>query len=57
MLLPFPSSPDLKFLLNDIVRNSEVTPWWNQDRVPCVPEKRREKPKYSRKSISQKSHL
>jgi hypothetical protein len=37
MLLSFPSCPDLKFLLNDIIRNSEVTPWWNQDHAPSQP--------------------
>jgi hypothetical protein len=37
MLLSFPSCPDPQCLLNDIIRNSEVTPWWNQDRAPSQP--------------------
>jgi hypothetical protein len=37
MLLSFPSCPDPTCLLNDIIRNSEVTPWWNQDHAPSQP--------------------
>jgi hypothetical protein len=43
MLLSFPSCPDPKFLLNDIITNSEVTPQWNQDCAPSQPGNRESK--------------
>jgi hypothetical protein len=56
MLLSFPSCPDLKFHLDDIVRNSEIIPWWNQDWAHCVPKKRETK-KIKKERLLKKSSM
>lgn len=55
ILIPFPTCPDKKFLLNDLVQSYQEAPWWKPGRCQVQPEEEKENAKASRKTSSNKS--
>jgi hypothetical protein len=58
ILIPFPTCPDKKFLLNDLLQSYQEAPWWKPGSCQVQPEHEKKTEKVSRKtSVSKKASV